>query len=238
MQNVRNRICVVARLGVILLWGVLGFQAQGYAMSTATGDGPEVPALLVITGASYAADWKEPKLGSYQVLNRGAGGEETHQVRARLERDVLSAKPSAVLIWGHINNVHRAPQGGIEGAKTKAIEDYRAMVEQVRGAGAQVYLATEVTLTDSLSWRDRIVNAINKLRGKQSYASWVNQQVREVNAWLRTYAAEQNIKLLDFEKTVDDGDGFRKAEYTSPDGTHISEAGYAALTKYSQSVIR
>jgi hypothetical protein len=41
------------------------------------------PASLVIIGASYAADWQKPNLPGYSVVNRGVGGEETSQVRAR-----------------------------------------------------------------------------------------------------------------------------------------------------------
>ena len=38
--------------------------------------------------------------------------------------------------------------------------------------------------------------------------------------------------MLDIEKLFDDGEGFRKTEYTADDGSHISADGYAALTAY------
>ena len=75
--------------------------------------------LLVITGASYAADWKSPQLPGYTVVNKGKGGDETKQVLARFDADVLALKPAAVLIWGHINNYHRAPGGDLEAAKSR-----------------------------------------------------------------------------------------------------------------------
>lgn len=195
-------------------------------------------ATLVLAGASYVGGWKEPALPGYRVINRGAGGEETHQVLARFERDVIAARPQAVLIWGHINNVHRAPPGGIEAVKEKAKADYREMVRLARENGIEVILATEVTVSEAVGLTNRLVAFINNLRGKQNYSAWVNEHVRDLNAWLRTYAREQGLRLWDFEKVFDDGEGFRKLDYSSDDGTHISPDGYAALTAYAQAQIR
>jgi lysophospholipase L1-like esterase len=193
---------------------------------------------LTITGASYAADWKSPPLPGFEVVNRGMGGQETHQVLERFDRDVLADKPGAVLIWGHINNIHRAPQGQVEAAKQRAIHDYREMVRLARGANVRVILATEVTLSEAVGWKNRLAAFIGRVRGKQGYSSWVNEHVRAVNAWLRTYAAQERLQLLDFEKVFDDGNGFRKLEYSSEDGSHISAAGYAALTRYTQAQLK
>jgi lysophospholipase L1-like esterase len=189
----------------------------------------------MITGASYAADWKTPALPGYQIVNRGVGGEETHQVLARFHRDVAEVRPSAVLIWGHINNIHRAPAGGVETAKERAKDDYRALVSAARAQGLTVVLATEVTLSDAVGWVNRVVMTINRLRGKEPYSAWVNGHVRELNAWLRSYAKAEGLMLLDFEAVFDNGSGFRKLEYSKEDGTHISTSGYAALTRYAQS---
>lgn len=195
-------------------------------------------ATLVVAGASYAGGWKQPDLPGYRVVNRGVSGEETHQVLARFDRDVIAARPAVVLIWGHINNIHRAPPDDIEGAKEKAKADYREMVRRARANGIQVILATEVTLSEAVGLTNRLVAFLNGLRGKRGYSAWVNENVRSVNAWLRTYAHEERLRVLDFEKVFDDGRGFRKLEYSSDDGTHISAAGYAALTSYAQAQLQ
>lgn len=222
----------------LLPWLLLYAGTAG-SQSPQDGDSPKVKqvsstAIMVLAGASYVGGWKEPELPGYKVVNRGAGGEETHQVLARFDRDVIAAKPAAVMIWGHINNVHRAPPGGIEATKEKAKADYREMVRLARANGIEVILATEVTLSEAVGLANRVVAFINNLRGKQSYNAWVNEHVRDLNAWLRTYAREQGLQLWDFEQVFDDGEGFRKLEYSSDDGTHISPAGYAALTTYAQ----
>jgi lysophospholipase L1-like esterase len=197
--------------------------------------GTDEPRRLIIIGASYAAGWKEPKLPNYVVTNKGVGGEETHQVRARFERDVLALKPDAVIIWGHINNIHRAPQGAMASVLEKAKADYIDMITRARASGIKVIVGTEVPMVEALGVVNRIVAFINRVQGKQSYAAGINAQVRAQNEWLRGYARQQGLQVLDLEKVFDDGEGFRRREYTSADGSHISAAGYAALTAYAQS---
>jgi lysophospholipase L1-like esterase len=186
--------------------------------------------LMVVTGASYAASWKDPDIGGYRIVNRGVGGEETHQVLVRFDRDVLAQKPAVALIWGHINNIHRAPPGEMARVKDGIRRDYLEMVRRARANGIEPVLATEVTLSEPPGLVNRAVALINQLRGKVSYGAAVNGHVRDINAWLRDYARQEGIRLLDFEKALDDGNGFRRIEYTSGDGTHISPEGYAVLT--------
>jgi acyl-CoA thioesterase-1 len=195
------------------------------------------PASLVIIGASYAADWQRPSLPGYAVTNRGVGGEETQQVLARFDRDVLALKPAVVIIWGHINNIHRAPAGGMQAAKDRALANIREMTRRARDQGIKVILATEVTLSEARGFGNWLARAVGSLRGKQSYAAMINGHVRDVNGALRALAKEQGLGLLDFEKALDDGDGFRNSDYTREDGSHISAAGYAALTAYARQAL-
>ncbi len=194
--------------------------------------------LLVITGASYAADWKQPALPAYTVMNRGKGGEVTGDVLARFDRDVVAAKPDSVLIWGFINNLHRAPAGGFPATQEKIKSDFREMVTRARSAGITPILATEVTLSEAIGIKNRLAAFVGKMRGKTGYAHKINTPLREVNDWMRAYARTEKLQLLDIEKLFDDGEGYRKTEYTSDDGTHISEEGYAALTEFAQKSLK
>lgn len=195
-------------------------------------------ARLVIIGASYARSWKHPELPGYEIVNKGVAGEETHQVRARFERDALALRPQVVLIWGHINNIHRAPAGGMAQTIEKAKADYGEMVERARAQGVRVVLATEVTLSEAVGFMNQLAAFVGRLRGKQGYNARINEQVRMLNEWLRAYARKEGLQLLDFEKIFDDGRGFRKIEYTTDDGSHISKEGYDALTAYARAQLR
>jgi lysophospholipase L1-like esterase len=201
---------------------------------------PTTPATrsLIIIGASYAAGLQEPALPGFRITNKGVGGEESHVVLARFARDVVAAKPDAVLVWGHINDIFRAAPGKMEQVKQGACQNFRAMREQARAAGIEMIIATEVTLTVEDGFFASLRSAIGKLRGREHYHVTINRHVREVNECLRRYAAAEKLQLVDLEKAVDSGNGTRRAEYSRDDGSHISPAGYAAIAAYLKTQLR
>jgi lysophospholipase L1-like esterase len=192
---------------------------------------------LIIIGASYAAGWGTPALPGIAVVNRGVDGQETAAVLARFDNDVVAAKPDAVLIWGHINDVFRAPNGDMDAAALRAEHNLREMVAHARAAGIEPIVATEVTLSKPGGITEAIAEFLGKMRGKESYQARINRHVRKVNEFLRRYAAEQRLQVLDIERALGDRDGFRRPEFTVEDGSHISRAGYDQLTAYARSTL-
>jgi lysophospholipase L1-like esterase len=193
---------------------------------------------LLIIGASYAGEWGQPDLPGYRITNKGVGGEESWQVAARFEKDAIAAKPDVILIWGHINDITRSSPDKYESAKQRAIQSYQQMLAQAKAAQIPVILATEITLTTAIGWQDWIPAAVAWARGKESYASRINRQVKAVNGWLRQTAAQEKLQLLDLEKAVDDGDGGRKPEFTKEDRSHVTPAGYAAISQYVRTQLK
>jgi len=208
------------------------------SMAIAQAPDKNPPRTLVIIGASYAKEWEQPMLKGFTVINKGVGGEESSAVLARFQRDALSpVVPDAVLIWGHYNDVVRAPpeKRGQVGARARS--NYLAMIDQARKAGARVMLATEITMPIPDTFAEKMKGKIGDLLGKVDYRKRVNASITEVNTWLRQHAAEQGIPLLDFETALASGNGTRRVEYTRTDGSHVSPAGYAALTAYANGVL-
>ncbi|MBL8269745.1 GDSL-type esterase/lipase family protein, partial [Steroidobacter sp.] len=183
-------------------------------------------------GASYAAEWENPKLPGYTVTNKGIDGQESSDVRARFERDVIALKPDTTMIWGHYNDVVRAKPETMAAAKKRAQDNYRTMVEQARAAGIEPILVTEITIPIADTWKNQIMSFIGNLRGKTDYRTQKNNEIKALNVWLRDYAREQKIKLIDLEAALDSGNGTRKVEYTRSDNSHVSPAGYEAINKY------
>jgi len=209
--------------------------AVGNSMQTSG----EQPRTLVILGASYAQGWGTPLLAGYdRVINRGVGGEETGDMLARLPADVLAAKPHAVLVWGHVNNITRAAPDGIEAAKSAARGHYDQMLRQARAAGIDVIFATEVPWTEESGFINTVYGWLAGLMGKTSYAVRVSGHVEDVNAHLRALAAREGLRLLDFGKAFANEDGTRRQEFAAEDGSHINEAGYRALTEYANRELR
>lgn len=189
---------------------------------------------MVILGASYAQGWGAPQLPGFdRVINKGVGGEDTGGMLARFQSDVVAARPAAALIWGHVNNITRAPAERVEAAKAEARRHYLEMLRQARAAGIAVILATEIPWTEQTGFLNGIRGYIARLRGKQSYASRVSGHVHELNDFLRELAAREKIPLLDFESAFARDDGTRRPEFAASDGSHISRAGYRALTEYA-----
>ena len=218
---------------------LLGVLAAPVALANVTGKTVSENAAksrsLVILGASYADGWGTPALPGFdRVINRGVGGEETRDMLRRFPSDVVAANADAVLIWGHVNNISRAPAGGVEAAKAAARRDFDAMVKLAQAAGIEVILATEIPWTEKSGLLETVYGWIAGLRGKTSYAVRTSQHVEDVNAHIRALARRENLRLLDFGRAFANDKGTRKLEYAAEDASHISRAGYDALTAYAR----
>ncbi len=224
----RRRAPVSTILGTLTLL-LLSFACTAEDSMNATASASKQ---MVIIGASYAEEWQTPKLPGYVVTNKGIGGQESSDVRARFERDVIALRPDTVMIWGHYNDVVRAKPENMAAARKKAQENYRAMVEQARAANITPILVTELTIPIPDTIKEKLMGFIGSVRGKTDYRVQKNTEIKALNQWLRDYAKEQKIKLLDLEAALDSGNGTRKVEYTRSDNSHVSPAGYDAITRY------
>lgn len=197
------------------------------------------PRTLVILGASYAQGWGTPALPGFdRVVNRGVGGEETGGMLARFPTDVAAARPAAVLIWGHVNNITRAAPGKVEDAKRAAREHHAEMLRQARAAGIEPIFATEIPWTAPGGFLNTLYGWYAALMGKTSYATQVSAHVHEVNEFVKSMCRRENCRVLDFEAVFATEEGTRKPEYAAEDGSHISQAGYDALSEYAARELR
>jgi uncharacterized SAM-binding protein YcdF (DUF218 family)/lysophospholipase L1-like esterase len=195
-------------------------------------DGP-----ILILGASYAKGWNL-QLAGRPVVNKGVAGQETADLQARFQADVVAQQPSAVIIWGFINDIFRAPPDQVDARSQRALEQTVAMVEAARAAGIEPVLATEVTIRGrSETWSDTFSEWAGWLLGKSGYQAFINRHVIEGNARLRDYATREKLLLLDLQPVLAQADGQRKAEFARPDGSHITAAGYDALSRYAKPIL-
>jgi lysophospholipase L1-like esterase len=194
---------------------------------------------LVLIGASYAGGWlPDQPVAGYRVINKGVTGQQSYEMLARFENDVLTLKPDAVIIWGFINDVFRSDQMQIDQTLKRTRESMQAMVELAKKSGIVPILATEVTIRGKDEWKEVIGDLVGSLLGKTSYQDYVNRHVRETNRWIRELAAREQVQLLDFETVLADQQGVRRKELSKPDGSHISSRGYEVLTRYAEERLR
>ena len=56
---------------------------------------------------SQYAHWLVQSHPDWEVLNRGVNGERSDQIRARFDRDVISARPAVVVVIAGVNDVYQ-----------------------------------------------------------------------------------------------------------------------------------
>ena len=186
---------------------------------------------LVVLGASYAGGWKVSDIGGVPVINAGVSGEQSFEMLARFDQDVVNAKPRAVVLWGFINDVFRAQD--MHATLARIRESYTEMVARARRHGIEPILATEVTVRGSDAWSDTAKSWIGWVLGKESNADRIKRHVMAINVWLRELAGREGLLLLDIHAQLADRTGARRREFIAPDGSHITAAGYEAVTRYA-----
>jgi lysophospholipase L1-like esterase len=192
---------------------------------------------LVIIGASYARGWTDGSRGKFVIVNKGVNGEQSFEMLARFKRDVIDEHPDIVIIWGFINDIFRSSREGIDPTLERTRRSIITMVDIARANGIKPVVATEVTIRGRSGIKETLASWIGRLRGVESYQDYVNRCVLKTNQWIKEYAREQGIPILDFQPLLADEEGRRKKEYAAADGSHLSAAAYKRLAEYADKYI-
>lgn len=200
---------------------------------TTLGNGP-----IVLLGASYAASWPLTDVAGVPVINRGIAGQQSFELLARFDADVVSAGPRAVILWGFINDIFRG-QNDADGAIARIKDSYLQMIARARSAGIVPVLATEVTARPtSRGVTDRLMNWAATLLGKQAYQDRINLQVLAVNDWIAETGAREGLLVLQLQQITAEPGGRRLPAFAQADGSHITPAGYDHLTAYARPLLQ
>ena len=188
--------------------------------------------VIVILGASYANAWPITTIAGMPVTNAGVNGDRTAELLARFENDVISRRPTHLLLWGFINDYSRSKASGYADAARGIEQNLTQMVDRAQASGIRVVLATEVTMPAAPTWHGELLASIYRSLGRQGYADRVNIEVMKSNAWLKSFAASRNLPVLDFQAAISPQGFYRDRQYSQPDGSHLNPAAYDALTAY------
>lgn len=186
-------------------------------------------ARVVFMGDSITDSWDDPKYGGFfpgkPYVNRGISGQTTPQMLLRFRADVLALKPRAVVILAGTNDI-----SGNTGPMTlEAIEDNLAtMAELARAHGVRVVLASVLPISDY----DRRGNGTPIIRTQDRPP----EKIRELNDWLKRYAAANGHTYLDYYSATVDDKGFLKDELAD-DGLHPNAKGYAVMAPLAEAAI-
>ena len=154
---------------------------------------------------SQYAWWLMRAHREWAVLNRGVDGERSDQIRVRFARDVLDAKPAAVVIIAGVNDVY---QGREPSHVTAGLS---AMYREAR-------LASITVVAGSILPYDTATAA-------------QNARMHEINAWIRAEAAiTAGLHFADTRAAVARADDLDRLADTD-DGLHPTAAGYRLMAR-------
>jgi lysophospholipase L1-like esterase len=152
------------------------------------------------------------------VVDRGISGQTSPQMLLRFQQDVVALRPAVVHIMAGTNDL-----SGATGPSSP--EDFRnnirAMVDMAQAHRIKVVLAS-ILPTDHFMMRKDLRPA---------------GQVRELNTWLRAFAAEHGLIYADYYPVLATPEGaFNPA--LSNDGLHPNTDGYAAMRPITDAALK
>jgi len=151
---------------------------------------------------SQYAFWMMRSHPDWIVLNRGVNGETAEEVRARLLRDALGARPAYVIVLAGVNDI-------FAGQRAETVERHlAAMYADILDAGVVPVAATV------LPYNSATVSA--------------SGDILTLNAWIENLTKVLGILFCDTHAAVADPADSNRLR-GSPDGLHPDVAGYRAM---------
>jgi lysophospholipase L1-like esterase len=148
------------------------------------------------------------------IVGAGISGNKVPDLQKRLERDVLSKKPTLVVIYIGINDVWHGESNPANGtSKEKFEEGLKEIIGKIQAAGARVVLCTPSVI------------------GERKDGSNKNDtKLEEYSAISRAVAKDTKVQLCDLRKEflthlkINNPDNKAKGILTT-DGVHLNNAG-------------
>ena len=168
---------------------------------------------VVFMGDSITDMWAESRFGGFfpgkPYVDRGISGQTTPQMLIRFRQDVIDLKPKVVVILAGTNDI--AENTGKETLEEIG-DNIASMSELARANGIRVVLCSVLPASD-FHWHPGLEPA---------------PKIRELNEWIKQYAAKNGIVYVDYYSSLANSDGGLKAEF-SPDGVHPNKAAYDVM---------
>ncbi len=186
--------------------GLCRYRAANDAL-IASGKTPRV----IFMGDSITDNWLlgDPALFNDNNVNRGIGGQTTPQMLVRFRNDVVALKPRIVHIMAGTNDV-----AGNSGPTR--VQDFRnnlmSMVDLAKANGIAVILGS-IPPAATFNWQPALKPV---------------PRIRELNAWLKSYAASNGLAYIDYYTALTGADGELRSDLGN-DGVHPNKTGYAIM---------
>lgn len=174
---------------------------------------------VVFMGDSITEGWPalDPAFFRPGRVGRGISGQTTPQMLLRFMADVVALKPRAVHIMAGTNDI----AGNTGPTSVEAWRNnIRAMADLARANGI-VAIIGSIPPAGAFAWRPGMQPA---------------PRIAELNAWLRTFAAERGLVFANYHAALAAPDGSMKPGLSS-DGVHPNAAGYKVMDAVAEAAL-
>jgi acyl-CoA thioesterase I len=181
---------------------------------------PRVPGRVVFLGDSITDRWNLEKFfPGKPYVNRGISGQTTPQMLVRMMPDVIDLKPAAVILLAGTNDI-----AGNTGPETSKMieENLEAITELAQAHQTKVILCSLTPVSDYTAHPQSVRRPA--------------AQILELNAWIKSYAAEVHAGFADYYSALVDSKGMLKNGYSN-DGLHPNDRGFALLAPVAEAGI-
>lgn len=174
----------------------------------------------------------EKNIGNnYELVGAGIGGNKVYDLYLRLEDDVLSKKPDAVVIWVGVNDVWHKRTYGTGTDADKFEKFYNAIIKKLKANNIAVLICTPAAIGE-----------------KTDFANELDGDLNKYSEIIRTVAKTNNCPLIDLRKAflnynLTNNKENKESGILTTDRVHLNEKGnqFVAEEMYkvlSQSVIK
>ncbi len=193
------------------------------------------PPSVVFLGDSISAIWGSGQQGPQFAehpnwVDKGISGQNSNQVLARFQTDVIDLHPGIVHILVGTNDVY--PGWTLQPSGSNAINspaNVEAMVHMAQANGIHVILATIPPWGCDASQCTPAESADSTLSRYDRINTW--------NAWIEQYALSKGIPVVDYHSALLAPDGEHYVPDMTTDGVHPGAAGYVVMTPMVECVI-
>ena len=197
-------------------FGMTGYYAEDNAALLAS----KAPVDVVFMGDSITEGWidKRPGFFTRGRIDRGIGGQTTSQMVLRMMSDVVALRPRVVHIMGGTNDI-----AGNTGPMTAqmTIDNVETMIDVAQRHRIKVLLGS-IPPAAKFPWAPAI-----ETRGA----------IAALNRRLERLARRTGATWVNYQPALDDGNGAIKPGLAY-DGVHPTEAGYDAMARIVEPVLR
>lgn len=157
----------------------------------------------------------EGKQDQIELVGAGIGGNKIYDLFLRMDKDVLAQQPDVVVIWVGVNDVWHKSSFGTGTDYDKFGIFYDAVVKKIQAAGAKVVVVTPAAIGE-----------------RNDFSNSQDGDLNQYSAWIRKYAAENHLGLVDLRKSFHDYSVANNPENKESgiltyDRVHLNEKGNA-----------